>query len=450
MKSDYDFLVIGGGSGGVRAARVAASLGARTAIIEGRFWGGTCVNVGCVPKKLYVYGSHYAQSFREAAGFGWTAAEVSHDWAVLKQRKDAEIARLNGIYSRLLENSGVDRYEGYAWFRDPHRVDVNGLTLSAQHILVATGSTPVFPDIQGKEYLQPSDRLFELDKKPASAVIWGGGYIAVEFAGILAGLGTETTLVYRGPQVLKRFDPDVSALVQKQLSERDITLKLEDGIVRVDRTSEGRYNVHLKSGETLEVEEVFCATGRRPLTDNLNLAAAGVETGDRGEIRVDAHYATSQPHIHAVGDVIDRVQLTPVALAEGMYVAHKLFGGQPRPVPYALIPTAVFTQPAIGTIGLTEPEAREKGYDTAIYRAEFRPLKHTLSGLEERTLVKLIVDRKTDKVLGAHMVGEEAADVIQGVAIAMTAGATKSDFDRTIGIHPSSAEEFVTLREPVT
>ncbi|RMF13732.1 MAG: glutathione-disulfide reductase [Gammaproteobacteria bacterium] len=450
MKFDYDLLVVGGGSGGVRAARVAASLGARVAIVEGRFWGGTCVNVGCVPKKLYVYGSHYAQSFREAEGFGWSVSDVSHEWSLLKQRKDAEISRLNGIYSRLLENSGVECYQGYARFEDPHALEVDGKVLSARYILIATGSTPVFPDIPGKEYLQSSDRLFELERKPDSAVIWGGGYIAVEFAGILAGLGIQTTLVYRGPQVLKRFDPDVSALVQKQLAEKGVVLKLEDDISNVVRADSGQHHVTLQSGEVLQVDEVFCATGRRPHTDRLNLEAVGVDTGKRGEIHVNEHYATSQPHIYAVGDVIDRVQLTPVALAEGMYVAHRLFGGQPRAVPYQLIPTAVFTQPAIGTVGLTEPEAREQGYDIDIYRATFKPLKHTLSGLEERTLVKLIVDRTTDKVLGAHMVGDEAADVIQGITIAMTAGATKADFDRTIGIHPSSAEEFVTLREPVS
>ncbi|WP_369602046.1 glutathione-disulfide reductase [Hahella sp. SMD15-11] len=448
MSDSYDLIVLGGGSGGVRAARIAASLGARVAIVEGCFWGGTCVNVGCVPKKLYVYASHYHQSFEEAEGFGWKAGQISHDWAILQARQRAEIQRLNGIYSRLLDHSGVTRIEGYGRFLDAHTIEVNGERLTGRYILVATGSTPEYPDIPGKEWLQCSDRLFELKEKPGRAVVWGGGYIAVEFACILAGLGVETTLVYRGSQILRKFDPDVSAFVQSELPKKGIWLKLDTTLESLERVDDG-VRAQLSNGESLIADEVFGATGRRPNTDQLNLEAAGVMTGPKGEVIVDENYQTSQAHIFAVGDVIDRVQLTPVALAEGMYVANRLFGGIPKPVRYDLIPTAVFSQPAIGTVGMTEPEAREAGHEVRIYMTDFKPLKHTLSDMDERTLVKLIVDAETDRVLGAHMVGDEAADVIQGIAIAMTAGATKSDFDSTIGIHPSSAEEFVTLRTPV-
>lgn len=448
--ADYDLIVIGAGSGGVRAGRMSAAKGARVAIIEERFMGGTCVNVGCVPKKLFVYASHFSEAFEESQGFGWAESHPDFDWTKLVHNKNVEIERLNGIYRNLLTGAGAEVFDGRAVFEDPHTVRVGDSTLRGKHILIATGSSSFMPDIQGAEYAVTSDALFYLRKLPATAVIVGGGYIAVEFAGILAGLGVKTHLVYRGAHLLKRFDSDIREALTEELKRKGIHLHLQDNVAALSGTAEaGCESVRLESGEIIRAQLALFATGRRPNVEDLNLEKAGVALGSHGEIAVNEHYATNVPHIYAVGDVIDRAQLTPVALAEGMYVANHLFGGVPVPVDYERIPTAVFSQPSVGTVGPGEEEARKQFGKIRVYRSSFRALKNTLSGNPEKTTMKLIVDDATDKVVAAHMVGPESAEIIQGIAVAIRAGATKAIFDTTIGIHPSSAEEFVTMRTPV-
>ncbi|CAI8797844.1 Glutathione reductase [Pseudomonas sp. IT-347P] len=450
MAYDFDLYVIGAGSGGVRAARFAAGFGAKVAVAESRYLGGTCVNVGCVPKKLLVYGAHFAEDFEQASGFGWSLGEANFDWATLIANKDREINRLNGIYRNLLVNSGVTLHEAHAKIVGPHEVEVNGQRFTAKNILIATGGWPQIPEIPGREHAIGSNEAFFLKELPKRVLVVGGGYIAVEFAGIFHGLGANTTLLYRGDLFLRGFDGSVRKHLQEELTKRGLDLQFNADIARIDKQADGSLKATLKDGRVLEADCVFYATGRRPMLDNLGLENTDVQLTDKGFIKVDEQYQTSEPSILALGDVIGRVQLTPVALAEGMAVARRLFKPeQYRPVDYKMIPTAVFSLPNIGTVGLTEEEAREAGHDVVIFESRFRPMKLTLTECQEKTLMKLVVDGKTDKVLGCHMVGPDAGEIVQGLAIALKAGATKRDFDDTIGVHPTAAEEFVTMRTPV-
>ncbi|AMQ84192.1 MULTISPECIES: glutathione-disulfide reductase [Pseudomonas] len=450
MAYDFDLYVIGAGSGGVRAARFAAGFGAKVAVAESRYLGGTCVNVGCVPKKLLVYGAHFAEDFEQSSGFGWSLGEADFDWATLIANKDREINRLNGIYRNLLVNSGVTLHEAHAKIVGPHEVEVNGERYTAKNILIATGGWPQIPEIPGHEHAISSNQAFFLKELPKRVLVVGGGYIAVEFAGIFHGLGANTTLLYRGDLFLRGFDGSVRNHLKEELTKRGMDLQFNADIARIDKQSDGSLKATLKDGRVLEADCVFYATGRRPMLDNLGLENTDVQLDDKGFIKVDEQYQTTEPSILALGDVIGRVQLTPVALAEGMAVARRLFKPeQYRPVDYKMIPTAVFSLPNIGTVGLTEEEAREAGHDVVIYESRFRPMKLTLTDCQERTLMKLVVDGKSDKVLGCHMVGPDAGEIVQGLAIALKAGATKRDFDDTIGVHPTAAEEFVTMRTPV-
>ncbi|WP_207849458.1 MULTISPECIES: glutathione-disulfide reductase [unclassified Pseudomonas] len=450
MAYDFDLYVIGAGSGGVRAARFAAGFGAKVAVAESRYLGGTCVNVGCVPKKLLVYGAHFAEDFEQASGFGWSLGEANFDWATLIANKDREINRLNGIYRNLLVNSGVTLHEAHAKIVGPHEVEVNGERFTAKNILIATGGWPQIPEIPGHEHAISSNQAFFLKELPKRVLVVGGGYIAVEFAGIFHGLGANTTLLYRGDLFLRGFDGSVRKHLQEELTKRGMDLQFNADIARIDKQPDGSLKATLKDGRVLEADCVFYATGRRPMLDNLGLENTDVQLTDKGFIKVDEQYQTGEPSILALGDVIGRVQLTPVALAEGMAVARRLFKPeQYRPVDYKMIPTAVFSLPNIGTVGLTEEEARDAGHEVVIFESRFRPMKLTLTECQEKTLMKLVVDGKTDKVLGCHMVGPDAGEIVQGLAIALKAGATKRDFDDTIGVHPTAAEEFVTMRTPV-
>ena len=450
MAYDFDLYVIGAGSGGVRAARFAAGFGAKVAVAESRYLGGTCVNVGCVPKKLLVYGAHFAEDFEQASGFGWSLGEANFDWATLIANKDREINRLNGIYRNLLVNSGVTLHEAHAKIVGPHEVEVNGERFTAKNILIATGGWPQIPEVPGREHAIGSNEAFFLKELPKRVLVVGGGYIAVEFAGIFHGLGANTTLLYRGDLFLRGFDGSVRKHLQEELTKRGMDLQFNADIARIDKQADGSLKATLKDGRVLEADCIFYATGRRPMLDNLGLENTDVQLTDKGFIKVDEQYQTTETSILALGDVIGRVQLTPVALAEGMAVARRLFKPeQYRPVDYKMIPTAVFSLPNIGTVGLTEEEAREAGHDVVIFESRFRPMKLTLTECQEKTLMKLVVDGKTDKVLGCHMVGPDAGEIVQGLAIALKAGATKRDFDDTIGVHPTAAEEFVTMRTPV-
>ncbi|MGF6171161.1 MULTISPECIES: glutathione-disulfide reductase [Pseudomonas] len=451
MAYDFDLYVIGAGSGGVRAARFAAGFGAKVAVAESRYLGGTCVNVGCVPKKLLVYGAHFAEDFEQASGFGWSLGEANFDWATLIANKDREINRLNGIYRNLLVNSGVTLHEAHAKIVGPHEVEVNGERFTAKNILIATGGWPQIPEIPGHEHAIGSNEAFFLKELPKRVLVVGGGYIAVEFAGIFHGLGANTTLLYRGDLFLRGFDGSVRKHLQEELTKRGLDLQFNADIARIDKQADGSLKATLKDGRVLEADCVFYATGRRPMLDNLGLENTDVQLDDKGFIKVDDEYQTTEPSILALGDVIGRVQLTPVALAEGMAVARRLFKPeQYRPVDYKMIPTAVFSLPNIGTVGLSEEEARECGHEVVIFESRFRPMKLTLTDCQEKTLMKLVVDARTDKVLGCHMVGPDAGEIVQGLAIALKAGATKRDFDDTIGVHPTAAEEFVTMRTPVS
>ncbi|MDH0141329.1 glutathione-disulfide reductase [Aquipseudomonas alcaligenes] len=450
MSHDFDLFVIGAGSGGVRAARFAAGFGARVAVAESRYLGGTCVNVGCVPKKLLVYGAHFTEDFEQAAGFGWNLGEANFDWPTLIANKNREIQRLNGIYRNLLVNSGVSLLEGHARILGPHRVEVNGQAYSAGHILIATGGWPQLPDIPGKELAISSNEAFHLQQLPRRVLVVGGGYIAVEFASIFQGLGAQTSLLYRGEMFLRGFDGAVRRHLREELDKKGLDLQFNSDIERIERLADGSLLATLRDGRELATDCVFYATGRRPMLDNLGLENTAVELDERGFIRVDEQYQTGEPSILALGDVIGRVQLTPVALAEGMAVARRLFRPEEyRPVDYRNIPTAVFSLPNIATVGLSEEQARAEGYQVKIFESRFRPMKLTLTDSQERTLMKLVVDADSDRVLGCHMVGPEAGEIIQGLAVAIKAGATKQIFDETLGIHPTAAEEFVTLRTPV-
>ena len=450
MAYEFDLFVIGAGSGGVRAARFAAGFGAKVAVAESRYLGGTCVNVGCVPKKLLVYGAHFAEDFEQASGFGWSLGEANFDWATLIANKDREIHRLNGIYRNLLVNSGVTLMEGHAKLTGPNEVEVNGQRHTAKHILIATGGWPQIPEIPGHELAISSNEAFFLKELPKRVLVVGGGYIAVEFAGIFHGLGAQTSLLYRGDMFLRGFDGAVRKHLHEELTKRGMDVQFNADIARIDKQADGSLKATLKDGRELEADCVFYATGRRPMLDNLGLENTGVKLDKRGFVQVDDLYQSTEPSILAIGDVIGRVQLTPVALAEGMAVARRLFKPeQYRPVDYRMIPTAVFSLPNIGTVGLSEEQAIEDGHKVQIFESSFRPMKLTLTECQERTLMKLVVDVDTEKVLGCHMVGPEAGEIVQGLAIALKAGATKQHFDETIGVHPTAAEEFVTMRTPV-
>jgi glutathione reductase (NADPH) len=448
MSYDFDLFVIGAGSGGVRAARMSATYGGKVAVAEDRYLGGTCVNVGCVPKKLFVYGSHFSEEFKDAAAYGWDVMAAPVDWVRLRDNKTKEIERLNGIYAGLLDNAGVTRVWGTARLLDAHTVAVGDDTYTAENILIATGSWPVQPAIPGAEHAITSNEAFYLDSLPKRALVLGGGYIAVEFAGIFNGLGVETELIYRGPLFLRGFDEGVREFVNDELEQKVIKLTFNTNIERIDLDGEEKV-VTLTNGSEIRTDLVLCAIGRYPKTGGLGLEEAGVLLGDFGKVLVDDYFQTSVPNVYAIGDVIDRMQLTPVAIAEGMCIANNLFtDNAKRKVNYENIATAVFCQPNIGTVGPTEQEARDRYPQLIVYESTFRPMKHTLTGRAERTMMKLLVNGADDRVVGAHMVGPDAGEIIQGLAVAITAGATKADFDATVGIHPTAAEEFVTMREP--
>ena len=453
---DFDLFVVGGGSGGVRAARFAAQRGVRVGMAESQRMGGTCVNVGCIPKKLYSYAAEYAEGFADARGYGWSIpGEPALDWDTLKHNRAQSIANLNAIYEKLMTGAKVDRMQGHASLVDAHTVQVrhdDGRVTqhSAAAILIATGGLPWVPELPGHELVITSDNIFDLPHFPRRLVVVGGGYIACEFASIFHGMGSEVTLLYRGEQVLRGFDDEVRDFAAQEMRKAGVDIRVRADVDRIEAAGDAR-RVHLRNGTAVETDVVLYATGRRANTEGLGLDTAGVRQAENGTIAVDAHFATSVPGIYALGDVVGRMELTPVALAEAMALVDHLYGPLPdKAAPtmdYSNIPTAVFTHPPIGTVGLSEQAAREQFGKVRIYRSDFRPLQHSLSGRSERTLVKLVVDDASDRVVGAHMVGAQAGEIIQGFAVALKCGATKAQFDATIGIHPTSAEEFVTLRE---
>lgn len=445
---DYDLFVIGAGSGGVRASRIAAGHGARVAICEESRVGGTCVIRGCVPKKLLVFASQFSEHFADAAGYGWSVGETGFSWPDLIAAKDREIDRLNAIYHKLLDNAGVELYMGRGRLLDAHTVEIDGKAVTAEKILIATGGRPWVPELPGHELGITSDEAFHLDRLPGRILIAGAGYIAVEFAGIFAGLGSEVTLAYRRDLILRGFDEDVRKAVDAGMRGRGIDIEYHCAPARLERSASG-IDVTFSDDRTAQFDAIMFATGRSPYTWDLGLEAAGVRLGPGNRIEVDEYSRTSVENVFAVGDVTDRVNLTPVALMEGHAFADTQFGGMDRPVEHANTPAAVFSQPPVGSVGLTEAEAREQCASIHIYRAQFTPMKYTLSGREEKGLMKLIVDAATEKVIGCHVVGPDAPEMLQGFAVAIRAGLTKPDFDRTIGIHPTSAEELVTMRAPV-
>jgi len=442
--ADYDFFVIGGGSGGVRAARIAGGHGAKVAVAEERYLGGTCVNVGCVPKKLLVYASHFGEDFEDAAGFGWSVGERRFDWPRLIANKNAEILRLNGIYKSMLEGAGVTIVDGTARLTDAHSVEVGNTGYTAEHILVAVGGWPVVPDFPGKELAITSNEAFYLPDLPPRVVVVGGGYISVEFAGIFHGYGAQVTQLYRRDLFLRGFDIDVRRTLADEMTKKGIDLRFNANPASIEKSGDA-FVVTLEDGTSLEADCVMYATGRAPNSRGMGLEEVGVELRDNGAIAVDDRFQTSVANIYALGDVTDRVQLTPVAIAEAMVLSASLYKGEDGRMDYADIPTAVFSHPTIGTVGLTEEEARKRHGAIDVYREAFRPLRHTMTLREERTMMKLIVERATDRVVGAHMVGADAGEIIQGVGIALKCGATKRQFDDTMAIHPTAAEEFVTM-----
>jgi glutathione reductase (NADPH) len=444
---DYDLFVIGAGSGGVRASRIAAGHGARVAICEESRVGGTCVIRGCVPKKLLVYASQFSESFNDAAGYGWRVGDPRFSWPELLAAKDREIDRLNAVYHQLLENAGVELHRGRGRLIDAHTVEVGDRCWTAEKILIAVGGRPWVPDIPGVELGITSDEAFHLDALPTRILIVGAGYIAVEFAGIFNGLGSDVTLSYRRDLVLRGFDQDIRNAVCAGMRGRGIDIRYGSEPVRLEESGGGR-RVTFGDGDVRHYDCVMFATGRTPYIWDLGLENAGVEIADQARIKVDAYSRTSVDNIFAVGDVTDRIALTPVALMEGHCFADTEFGGMDRPVEHANTPAAVFSQPPVGTVGLTEHDARDAGHEVVVYRSSFTPMKYTLAGRQEKGIMKLVVDAASDVVLGVHVAGVDAPEIVQGFAVAVRAGLTKADFDRTIGIHPTSAEELVTLRQP--
>ena len=486
---DFDLFVIGAGSGGTRAARIAAGYGARVAVAEERFLGGTCVNVGCIPKKLFVYASHFAEDFEDAAGYGWrrpaaaagaagangAPAAPAFDWPTLVANKDREIERLNGIYRGLIEGAGARLYDARATITGPHAVSVAGRTVTARHVLVATGGKPSLPGVPGIEHAIRSDDVFYLDRLPERLIVVGGGYIAVELAGVFAGLGVEVTQLYRGPLFLRGFDDDIRRALAEEMRKRGIDLRFDANVAAIERMAKGRpagggvrvvlaadgsgggegdgdgaagTAIGAGGAETLEADHILYATGRHPNTAGLGLENAGVATAPNGAVLVDAWSRTNVEHVWAVGDVTDRINLTPVAIREGHCFAETVFNDNPISPDHEDVPTAVFSQPAIGTCGLTETEARDRLPAVDVYLSAFRPLKHTLSGRDQRSVMKLVVDAASDRVAGCHLLDPDAAEIVQGVGIAMKCGATKAQFDRTMALHPTAAEEIVTMRTP--
>ncbi|MBK7565603.1 MAG: glutathione-disulfide reductase [Propionivibrio sp.] len=446
-KHDYDLFVIGAGSGGVRAARMAAEFGARVAVAEDRYMGGTCVNVGCVPKKLYVYAAEFGKSFTDARNFGWDSDRSAFNWATLRDNKKAEISRLNGVYDNLLAGVKVEVISGRARIVDAHTVAVGEQRYSAEKILIATGGWPHIPEFPGSEHAISSNEVFDLAQFPRRLAIVGGGYIAVEFAGIFNGLGAQVSQLYRGPLFLRGFDADIRAHAAQEIRKTGVDLRFEINVKSITAKDSG-LEVQLTDDTTLEVDAVLYATGRKANLEGLGLENVNVKISDAGNIEVDEKYCTSEPSIFALGDVTGGIELTPVALAEGMSFARRQFGGQQSTVDYDFIPTAVFCQPNIGTVGFTEEDARARFGRIRVFKSTFKPMKHSISGRDEKTFMKLIVDQASDRVVGAHMMGPDAGEIMQGIAIAMRAGATKALFDTTIGIHPTAAEEFVTMRKP--
>lgn len=440
----YDLFVIGAGSAGVRASRMAANLGKKVAVAESNYYGGTCVNVGCVPKKLFVYASEYPHFVEEAKGFGVNLELKGFDWATLRDNKTKEIERLNGIYEKLLDNADVERIWGHAKLIDAHTVEVAGQQFSAEKILLATGGWPILPDIPGKEHCIDSNAFFYLENFPKSAVVFGSGYIAVEFAGIISNLGCDTSIASRSGKLLRGFDETTRQHAETEILKGPIKL-LPHQPSAIEKVGE-QYRVTLQGGEELIVDAVISAIGRTPNTSNLGIDDLQIETDEKGCIAVDDQFKTNIDSVFAMGDLIDTPQLTPVALAEAMCFLRQQYQDDPTPMDYSSIPTAVFSQPNLATVGLSEEEAIDQGFVVSIFESEFRALKHTLSGLNHRSYMKLVVDKETDRVLGAHMVGEHAGEILQGFAVAVKAGLTKAQFDSTIGIHPTSAEEFVTMR----
>ncbi len=444
--SKYDLVVIGGGSGGVRAARIAAGHGAKVAICEEYRYGGTCVIRGCVPKKMMVYAAHFAEEFHDSASYGWSTTVNGFDWPTLIANKDTEIDRLNGIYIKLLENAGVEIHHGTGSLIDANHVKIGEQELEAEKILIATGGTPFMPQIPGIEHAVTSNEVFHLNEQPKSAVVVGGGYIAVEFAGIFNGIGADTTLIYRGDQILRGFDEDIRAHLAAEIVKKGIDLQTNNNVKSIELADKGKKRVFFTDGSEKIVDVVLFATGRSPSVESLQLQNAGVRLGHKGEIAVDEHSRTNVDNIFAVGDVTDRIALTPVATMEGHAFADTFFGNNERLADHNNVPSAVFSQPPVGSVGLSAEQARQQFKNVDTYRSEFKILKHTLTDNTERTLMKLVVDADSDKVVGAHMVGPDAAEIMQGIAIAIKAGATKADFNSTVGIHPSTAEEFCTMR----
>jgi glutathione reductase (NADPH) len=446
---DYDLFVIGAGSGGVRAARMAAGFGAKVAVAEDRYMGGTCVNVGCVPKKLYVYASEFSHGFEDSREFGWDSSVPAFDWATLRDNKKQEISRLNAIYNDLLHGANAEIIIGRATIIDAHTVRVNDQDYSTDKILISTGGWPRRDNCPGAEFGVTSNEIFDLDTFPERLVIVGGGYIAVEFAGIFNGLGSQVTQLYRGPLFLRGFDLDIREHAADEIRKSGVDLRFEVTINSIEHTANGLV-CHLSDGCSLEADQVLYAIGREPHLEGLGLDNLKVDLNANNTIKVDDDFCTSEPSIYALGDVIGGMELTPVALAEGMSFARKQYGPAQQEVEYNFIPSAVFCQPNIGSVGFTEEKAREEFGEITLYKSSFRPMKHTISGRDEKTFMKLIVDTASDRVVGVHMMGPDAGEIVQGMAIALKAGATKAIFDATIGIHPTAAEEFVTMREPWT
>jgi glutathione reductase (NADPH) len=448
MKFDFDVFVIGAGSGGVRAARMAAGEGASVAIADDRALGGTCVNVGCVPKKLYTYASHFSHDFENAKGFGWSLAATKFHWPTLVANKKTEISRLNGIYANLLDNSGAQIIRGYASLKDKNTVTVDGTDYTAERIVIATGGAPNIPDVDYAELLISSDEIFDLTEFPKRLLVVGAGYIALEFACIFQGLGSQVQVSYRGDLIMRSFDQDVRHFLDQEMRKQGIEIHYQSQVGNVVRQSDNSLLVTFLDGSSTEVDQVLMAIGRNPRVAGMGLEKLGIEATAKGTIAVNHKFQTNIPNIYALGDVTGGIELTPVALAEAMVLVNHWYGDGAKEMDYDLIPTAVFTQPNIGTIGLTEDQAIDQHGEITVYRSDFKPMKHTLSGSDERSFMKLIVQSATDKVVGLHIVGEGAGEMLQGFAVAMKVGATKADFDATIGIHPTSAEELVTMRTP--